>query len=130
MAKWNSEHLKWFILKILIPIIVVNAQIICEYLKDVKTNVNSTSVALACSQLNRKVPNKQLYRWSKIVINMCSLNSKALGNYEKKNDILHFHSRQPWASMYSMVILSLISKLMMLWPMVHCCLSISSHNRW
>ena len=43
-----------------------------------------TSLAACIWQLKRKVPNRQLYRWSRMVIRKCSLNSKALGNCGEK----------------------------------------------
>lgn len=39
-----------------------------------------TSFPLCCSLLQRNVPNKQLYRWSKMVTRKYSLNSNAVGN--------------------------------------------------
>lgn len=39
-----------------------------------------TSFPLCCSLLQRKVPNKQLYKWSRIVMRKYSLNSNAVGN--------------------------------------------------
>lgn len=39
-----------------------------------------TSLPLCCSLLQRNVPNKQLYRWSKMVMRKYSLNSNAVGN--------------------------------------------------
>lgn len=42
-----------------------------------------TSFILCCSLLQRKVPNRQLYRWSRMVTRKYSLNSNAEGNFIK-----------------------------------------------
>lgn len=44
-----------------------------------------TSFSLCCSLLQRKVPNRQLYRWSRMVTKKYSLNSNAEGNFIKTN---------------------------------------------
>ena len=43
-----------------------------------------TSFTLCCSLLHRNVPNKQLYRWSRMVIRKYSLNSNAVGNFKEE----------------------------------------------
>lgn len=42
-----------------------------------------TSFILCCSQLHKNVPNRQLYRWSRMVTRKYSLNSNAEGNFVK-----------------------------------------------
>lgn len=46
-----------------------------------------TSLCRCCSQLHRNVPNRQLNKWSMMVIRKCSLNSKAFGNCNDEVDI-------------------------------------------
>ena len=53
-----------------------------------------TSLAACIWQLKRKVPNRQLYRWSRMVIRKCSLNSKALGNCGEKGKKLQYRIQQ------------------------------------
>lgn len=45
--------------------------------------VELTSFILCCSQLHKNVPNRQLYRWSRMVTRKYSLNSNADGNFRK-----------------------------------------------
>lgn len=61
-----------------------------------------TSLPLCCSLLQRNVPNKQLYRWSKMVMRKYSLNSNAVGNCEsnsKTHEIIRTAS-QACSSLY------------------------------
>lgn len=46
-----------------------------------------TSFILCCSLLHKNVPNRQLYRWSRMVTRKYSLNSNAAGNLNKNRFI-------------------------------------------
>lgn len=46
-----------------------------------------TSFNLCCSLLHKNVPNRQLYKWSRMVTRKYSLNSKAAGNLNKNSFI-------------------------------------------
>lgn len=46
-----------------------------------------TSFILCCSLLHKNVPNRQLYRWSRMVTRKYSLNSNAAGNLNKNSFI-------------------------------------------
>lgn len=51
-----------------------------ELLKNTNQYIKLPSWIRSLSLLQRNVPNRQVYKWSKIVIKKYSLNSKALGN--------------------------------------------------
>lgn len=58
--------------------------------------VRLTSLTLACSEFPTNVPYKQLYRWSRIVISIDSLNSNAVGNCKMSRAKHHNQIRETY----------------------------------